>query len=145
MAKRIHISKEYLENLLNDNRVSLRDLEAISGYSRSTLSRNIKRYNLEHLLLSEEELKKLQYSKIRDSLNKNVFSNEDTKQKVIEKRKKTVDKKYGSWEKMYQENAEKSKITNTQKYGVDNPSKSCEIKNKIRETNFNKYGVYSAV
>lgn len=48
---------------------------------------------------------------------------------------------YGSVENSYREGSRKSVQTNIQKYGVDNPAKTNNVKQKVKESFLTKYGV----
>jgi len=141
--KKIKLTEEFLKQLLTENKVSLRDLEKLSGYSRSTLSRNISKYNLNYLLLSKGNLKKIQYKKIQASLNE-TLADESKVREIVEKRKATATEKYGSWEMMYKDNTIKREKTNLQKYGVSNPMLNSDVVKYSKEKCLEKYGVENA-
>ena len=82
---------------------------------------------------SEEEKKQILEKRKETHYSKS----EEEKKKIIEKRKETNSSKSEEEKKQM---IEKHKITCIIKYGVDNPLKSQEVKDRIKETTLNKYG-----
>jgi len=142
--KKIQLTKEDIEEILTKYRTSLREIEKLTGISRSTLKKNILKYDLIHLLISDSELKSIQHKKAKDSFSKNILENQENFNKMIEKRKDTATKKYGSWSEMYKKNLENSKKTNIKKYGADNPMKNSEICQYSKKQCLKKYGTENA-
>lgn len=99
---------------------------------------NLERYGVENISQLKEVKEKIKKSNI----TKYGFESHNSSDKVKDKKRKKFLEKYGE-ENPWSFGKQKYKQALLNKYGVDNPLKDAQIKERVENTNLDKYGVKS--
>ncbi len=138
--KKIIIDKEILYNKFIIEGRSVDDIIKEIGFSRKTILRRLKEFNITKIKKGDFDNKEWLYNEyiIKNKRIKDISREQDVNESVIKLRLKRFNIKKDK--KEIQKHKEETCIN---KYGVRNPRQNYDIINKARETCINKYGVIS--